>query len=74
VFRKFTLDDHRKVVLREAELRDLDKLLAFINGLVSEKRREESSKLFTGSSHGSGRDRRLNGWMTWLEESGRETR
>jgi len=48
VFRKFTLDDDRKVVLREAERRDLEKLLAFINGLVSEKRRDESSQLFTG--------------------------
>ena len=48
VFRKFTLDDHRKVVLREAERRDLDKLLVFINGLVNEKRRDESSQLFTG--------------------------
>ena len=48
VFRKFTLGDSRKVVLREANLRDLDKLLAFINGLVSEKRRDENSQLFTG--------------------------
>ena len=48
VFRKITLDDHRKVALREAELGDLEKLLAFINGLVSEKRRDESSQLFTG--------------------------
>src|SRR2546428_4785038 len=48
VFRKFALGDSRKVVLREAERRDLEKLLAFINGLVSEKRRDESSQLFTG--------------------------
>src|SRR3989442_6968609 len=48
VFRKFALGDSRKVGLREAERRDLEKLLAFINGLVSEKRRDESSQLFTG--------------------------
>jgi RimJ/RimL family protein N-acetyltransferase len=47
-FRKFTLGDGRRVVLREADSRDLDKLLAFINGLASEKRRDESSQLFTG--------------------------
>ncbi len=48
MFKKFTLRDGRKVVLREADSRDLDKLLSFINGLVIEKRRDESSQLFTG--------------------------
>jgi RimJ/RimL family protein N-acetyltransferase len=47
-FRKFTLGDGRRVVLREADSRDLDKLLAFINRLVNEKRRDENSQLFTG--------------------------
>ncbi len=48
VFRKFMLGDGRRVVLREAHSGDLDKLLAYINGLVSEKRRDENSQLFTG--------------------------
>jgi len=48
VFRKFTLGDGRRVVLREADSRDLDKLLAYINSLVREKKRDESSQLFTG--------------------------
>jgi len=47
-FRKFTLGDGRRVVLREADYRDLDKLLAFINALVSEKKHDASSPLFTG--------------------------
>jgi RimJ/RimL family protein N-acetyltransferase len=47
-FRKFTLGDGRRVVLREADSGDLDKLLAYINGLVHEKKRDESSQLFTG--------------------------
>ncbi len=48
VFRKFTLSDGRRVVLREADSGDLDRLLAYINGLVYEKKRDESSQLFTG--------------------------
>jgi len=48
VFRKFTLGDGRRVVLREADSGDLDKLLAYMNGLVYEKKRDESSQLFTG--------------------------
>jgi RimJ/RimL family protein N-acetyltransferase len=48
VFRIFTLGDGRRVVLREADHRDLDKLLAFINELVSEKKHDGSSRLFTG--------------------------
>jgi RimJ/RimL family protein N-acetyltransferase len=47
-FRKFRLGDDRTVVLRRADSRDLDKLLAFINGLVTEKKRDDSSQLFTG--------------------------
>ena len=47
-FRKFTLGDGRRVVLRAADSGDLDKLLAYINGLVYEKKRDESSQLFTG--------------------------
>ena len=47
-FRKFALSDGRKVVLREADSKDLEKLLAYINSLVSEKKRDESSQLFTG--------------------------
>jgi len=47
-FRKFTLGDGRRVVLREADSGDLDKLLAYINNLVREKKRDESSQLFTG--------------------------
>ncbi len=48
VFRKFTLGDSRRVVLREADSGDLNKLLAYINSLVREKKRDESSQLFTG--------------------------
>jgi RimJ/RimL family protein N-acetyltransferase len=48
VFKRFTLEDNRRVVLREAASGDLDKLLAYINGLVNEKKRHESSQLFTG--------------------------
>ena len=47
-FRKFRLGDGRRVVLREADSGDLDKLLAYINNLVREKKRDESSQLFTG--------------------------
>ncbi len=48
VFKRFALDRGRKVVLRGADARDLDKLLAFINGLANEKRRDKRSQLFTG--------------------------
>ena len=48
VFKKFTLRDGRRVVLREADSRDVDKLLAYINSLVREKKQDESSQLFTG--------------------------
>ena len=47
-FRKFALSDGRRVVLREADSKDLEKLLAYINSLVREKKRNESSQLFTG--------------------------
>ena len=46
--REFTLRDGRSVVVREADSGDLDKLLTYINGLVHEKKRNESSQLFTG--------------------------
>jgi RimJ/RimL family protein N-acetyltransferase len=55
VFRKFTLGDGRRVVLREADVEDLGKLLGYINGLVSEKRRDENSQLFTGFESRVGR-------------------
>lgn len=48
VFRKFMIGDGRRVVLREADSGDLEKLLAYINSLVREKKRDESSQLFTG--------------------------
>lgn len=48
VFQKFKLGDGRRVVLREADTRDLDKLLAFINSLAGEKRGDKSAQLFTG--------------------------
>jgi RimJ/RimL family protein N-acetyltransferase len=48
VFRRFTVGKNRNVVLREADSRDLDRLLAFINRLVSEKKRDHSTQLFSG--------------------------
>lgn len=48
VFKRFRLDDGRKVVLRAADSSDLDGLLAFVNGLANEKRRDKRTQLFTG--------------------------
>lgn len=48
VFKEFTIDDERRVVLRQPHRRDVEKLLVFINGLVIEKRREKDSRLYTG--------------------------
>lgn len=48
VFKEFTIDDNRRVVLREPHRLDAKKLLVFINGLVNEKKRDEYSRLHTG--------------------------
>jgi RimJ/RimL family protein N-acetyltransferase len=71
VFSKFTLGDSRRVVLREAELGDLDKLLAFINGLVSEKRRDEGAQLFTGFESRVGRRQEAE-WLHDLVRRGKK--
>jgi ribosomal protein S18 acetylase RimI-like enzyme len=48
IFREVTIDDRRKVVLRQPNRRDAEKLLVFINELVNEKRRAKDSQLYTG--------------------------
>ncbi len=48
VFRNFTANNGSGVVLREPESEDLEGLLAFINQLVTEKRSNKNSRLFTG--------------------------
>jgi len=55
VYRKFTVKG-RNVVLRVMRRDDLEKLLAFINGLVDEKQKDRVSELFTGFEHKVTRD------------------
>ena len=47
VYRKFRVNG-KSVVLRSMGWDDLDKLLAFINGLVDDKKRGRGSEVFTG--------------------------
>src|SRR5207245_4050563 len=45
---KIRLVDGRRVVYREADSENLDKLPAYINNLLREKKLDDSSQLFTG--------------------------
>ena len=48
VYKQFKTADGTKVTLRAVGLGDLDGLLSFINGLVSEKSQDRSSQLYAG--------------------------
>ena len=60
-YRKFTVKG-RKFILRAMSWDDLDKLLAFINGLVDEKQGDRLSELFTGFEDRLTRDEEAN-WL-----------
>jgi len=48
VFGRFIAHNSTRVVLREPESEDLEGLLAFVNELVTEKKEDKNSQLFTG--------------------------
>jgi RimJ/RimL family protein N-acetyltransferase len=50
VYRRFTANGN-EVILRRMSWNDLDKLLAFVNGLVDDKRSGRGAHVFTGFEH-----------------------
>ncbi|OLE74462.1 hypothetical protein AUG19_08600 [archaeon 13_1_20CM_2_54_9] len=64
VFGRFIAHNSTRVVLREPESEDLEGLLAFVNELVTEKKEDKNSQLFTGFE--SRLDRRQE--SKWLRE------
>ncbi len=65
VYKRFKAADGKEVILRVAKWEDLDGLLAFINALYDEKRRDRNSSLYTGFDRKISRDEEAE----WLAET-----